>query len=408
MLHNLRRKFYRDDEGAVAVIFGLSLVALTTAIGLAVDYSRAHAFYDRTQMALDATALTVAKAAGAGMQGEELQALAQAHFDQAMPEAKQGASFTPIKVILEGDTGKASVHVSGKVRTIIGGMIGIETINKDVRAAALSSGRDIELSMMLDVSGSMRGQKIAALKNAAKNLVDTLDIGGSTGRSARIGLVPYSTSVNLGDFADSAAEDAEDEDARRRKRDQSQSGCVSERKGKDAFTDAAPHPGNKFGKKAIECPVATLMPLSEDPDVVKRAIDNLEAEGLTAGHLGIAWAWYLVSDKWRTFWPGDSAPEEQSEKLIKAVVLMTDGEFNTEYESDNGRSSKQAEKLCANIKAEGVMVFTVAFDAPEEVVPLFAECASAPGYAFSAKDGGGLKTAFERIATYLSDLRIAE
>lgn len=407
------KKFHRDDDGTVAVIFGLSLVALTIVIGLAVDYSRAQAYYDRTQLALDAAALAVAKAAGAGDESMQLQALAQKFFDQAMADSTQGVTFTPVKVSVDADNGRAKVVVSGKVRTIVGRMIGIETIDKEVRAAAASSGRDIELGMMLDVSGSMRGAKIAALKSAAKNLVDTLGVGagGEGRRSARIGIAPYSSSVNLGAFASQATADDDDDDDEGSSRSKRRGGgntCVSERKGRHAFTDAAPAPGKKFGKKAGECPTATVMPLSEDPDTIKQTIDGLEADGMTAGHLGIAWAWYLVSDKWRAFWPGDNAPEEANEKLIKAVVLMTDGEFNTQYESDNGKSAKQAEQLCANMKAEGVMVFTVAFDAPEEVLPLFAECASTPGYAFSAKDGAGLTSSFERIAVYLNDLRIAE
>lgn len=408
------KNFHRDDDGTVAVIFSLSLVALTIVIGLAIDYSRAQAYYDRTQLALDAAALAVAKAAGAGDEGKQLQALAQKFFDQAMADSTQGVTFTPVKVNFDADNGRAKVAVSGKVRTIVGRMIGIETIDKEIRAAAASSGRDIELGMMLDVSGSMRGAKIAALKSAAKNLVDTLGVGagGEGRRSARIGIAPYSTSVNLGAFARQATadddDDDDDEDSSRAKRRGGGNTCVSERKGRHAFTDAAPGPGKKFGKKASECPTATVMPLSDDPDTIKQTIDGLEADGMTAGHLGIAWAWYLVSDKWRAFWPGDSAPEETDEKLIKAVVLMTDGEFNTQYEPKNGKSAEQAAQLCANMKAEGVMVFTVAFDAPEEVLPLFAECASTPGYAFSAKDGAGLKNSFERIAVYLNDLRIAE
>lgn len=390
----------RDERGAVAVIFSLSLLVLMLAIGVAVDYSRALAYYSRTQSALDATALAVARAAGEGATDTQMEQIGQAYFDQATKGMTNGVVFSKVDIKLDIKTNEARARVAGKVRTVIGKIVGFTSIDKDLMAAVISSGKDIELGMMLDVSGSMKGAKIAALKVAAKDLVDTLKVGGSDKRKARIGIVPYSTSVNLGVYSEAAkgASKEGDEDKT----------CVSERKGAHAFTDANPRAGGPMGKKATDCPKPVIQPLSDDKDAIENTIDGLQADGSTAGHLGIAWAWYMVSEKWRNFWPEENAPAENDAKLLKAVVLMTDGEFNTEYEHTNGKSAQQAEKLCANMKAEGVMVFTVAFDAPDEVKPLFAECASIPGYAFEAKDGAGLKKSFARIAQYLNDLRITQ
>ncbi|MGL4395333.1 MAG: VWA domain-containing protein, partial [Hyphomicrobium sp.] len=134
-----------------------------------------------------------------------------------------------------------------------------------------------------------------------------------------------------------------------------------------------------------------------------------QANGATAGHLGIAWAWYLISPKWSAIWPSESQPEEHDPaKLIKGVVLMTDGMFNTEYEGNNGSSAQQALKLCANIKASGVEVFTVGFQAPANVLPLLKTCASKPEYAFDAKDGEALKSSFTQISSALKELRVTQ
>lgn len=386
----------RNDEGTVAAIFALSLVALTVAMGLAVDYSRALASYDRTQTALDAATLAASKAAGDGASDAAATLVAQKYFDAAM-QGTTDLTLGKLNVKVDPRTNEVVVRVSGHMRTMIGKIIGINTIDKDLLSAAVSSSRDIELGMMLDVSGSMAGSKIAALKVAAANMVDALNAGGPSGRKARIGIVPYSTSVNLGTYASAAKGNPKKANS-----------CVSERNGSHAFTDDNPKSGGPLGNKASHCPLSVIAPLSDDPGVVKQALDQLVADGSTAGHLGIAWAWYMVSDKWRSFWPAENAPQEQSPTLLKAVVLMTDGEFNTEYESGNGKSAEQARKLCANMKAEGVTVFTVAFDAPEEAQALLLECASIPSYAFAAQDGSALKKSFGRIAQYLNDLRIAQ
>jgi Flp pilus assembly protein TadG len=396
MMVPLRSLFVKNDEGAVAAIFALSLVALTVAIGLAVDYSRALACYDRTQSALDAATLAASKAAGDGASDTAATLVAQKYFDAAMT-GNTDVTLTKLNVRIDPKTNEVQVRVSGRMRTMIGKVIGIDTINKNLLSAAVSASKDIELGMMLDVSGSMKGGKIAALKVAAKDMVDTLNAGGPNSRKARIGIVPYSTSVNLGTFALAAKGNPKKSNS-----------CVSERKGAHAFTDANPNAGGALGNKASNCPDSAVAPLSDDPESVKRALDQLEADGSTAGHLGIAWAWYMVSDKWRSFWPAQNAPQEQNATVLKAVVLMTDGEFNTEYESDNGKSAKQARQLCANMKAEGVTVFTVAFDAPEEAQELLSECASVPSYAFAVQDGSALKKSFGRIAQYLNDLRIAQ
>ena len=55
-------------------------------------------------------------------------------------------------------------------------------------------------------------------------------------------------------------------------------------------------------------------------------------------------------------WGGVSQPDPYSRvqegKLIKAVVLMTDGIFNTAYH--NANAADQAIRTCNNMKAKGV------------------------------------------------------
>src|SRR3954465_6712226 len=63
-IHRLRRdanSFGADRSGNVAVIFGIAAIPVFGLVGAAVDYSRANAARTSMQVALDATALIVAR-----------------------------------------------------------------------------------------------------------------------------------------------------------------------------------------------------------------------------------------------------------------------------------------------------------------------------------------------------------
>ena len=73
----------------------------------------------------------------------------------------------------------------------------------ETETVAAYSDRKIEVSMMLDVTGSMKGDKIKDLKTAAKRAVDTFlasNIDPENPR-VRVALVPYANSVNAGSLA---------------------------------------------------------------------------------------------------------------------------------------------------------------------------------------------------------------
>ena len=58
----------------------------------------------------------------------------------------------------------------------------------------------------------------------------------------------------------------------------------------------------------------------------------MAASGSTAGHIGTAWGWYMISPTFSYLWPTASQPAAYGEDhLFKIVILMTDGEFNTFY-----------------------------------------------------------------------------
>jgi len=240
----------------------------------------------------------------------------------------------------------------------------------------------VETSLLLDVTGSMSGQKIADLKLAAKDLIDIVIWEDQSKYTSKIALVPFLEAVNVGLMAAQAASNASPTtrvsgDGDKGKGDQRgayqlAADCVSERTGAEAFTDAAPNGQYKVGRVYTSdgtcSPPNEVVPLYDDKAMLKNVIDSLVASGSTAGHLGTAWAWYSISPHWGNVFGPKSRPEAYgTPKLHKIAVLMTDGEYNTEYDrgvktsttggqSPNGTSTEQARQLCASMKAAGITV----------------------------------------------------
>ena len=157
-------------------------------------------------------------------------------------------------------------------------------------------------------------------------------------------------------------------------------------------------------------------PLTSDKRRLSRIVDGYRADGWTAGHLGIQWAWNLVSPKWSGIWSGESRPKPYgTANLIKAVVLMTDGEFNSAYTGRPGfeqmtrESYSHTDELCRKIKDEEVVVFSVAFDLREpRAEEALSNCASSDKFFYRAENEEELRRAYQDIAIRLTKLRLSK
>jgi hypothetical protein len=152
--------------------------------------------------------------------------------------------------------------------------------------------------------------------------------------------------------------------------------CVTERIGTHAYDDTAPVAATAntlvgkgyFSNSATSgCSVADyadpevnlIMPMTKDKTALKARIDKLSTGGSTAGHLGTAWAYYLLSPKWNSLFPAASAAGPYSDltvfnskgmpKLRKIAVLMTDGDYNINYcKGTEAQNSDQSPDIKCN------------------------------------------------------------
>jgi hypothetical protein len=93
---------------------------------------------------------------------------------------------------------------------------------------------------------------------------------------------------------------------------------------------------------------------------------------------------------------------------MKIAVLMTDGDYNTDYVSGNGSSAAQAKQLCTKMKNEGITVYTVGFMVSSSAKQLLEGCATSSSHFYDATDGEKLKLAFRNIAFTVAQLRLSK
>jgi Flp pilus assembly protein TadG len=208
--------------------------------------------------------------------------------------------------------------------------------------------------------------------------------------------------------------------------------CGTERTGTYAYTDDAPstaYVGRNYASGS-GCPAAAIVPLSSDKTALKAEITSLAASGSTSGQIGLAWGWYMVSPNFNELWPSTSqkAAAYGGKELMKVVILMTDGAFNTAYckgvvskdftngstsincNATNGDPFAQAKALCTSIKAKGIILYTVGFDVGDDATAtaMLKTCATDEAHALFPATGADLKSAFRSIGQEISSLRIAK
>jgi Flp pilus assembly protein TadG len=410
--------FGADRSGNIGMIFAFTLVPVIGIVGFSVDYGRALDERTTLQTALDGAVLAAGRHYQVSGSASSAEDAAAEYFSAAM-QGHSGVEIVENAADAEASTMRFTGRV--KVQTTFARVLGVkELVISTTAESMLANGgldKNLEISLMLDITGSMCQpcSKIADLKDAAKDLINILVQDDQSKYTSRVALVPFSHAVNAGETYFESVTDKSPDDY---------STCVVERAGTNKFTDAQPGSGDQtylsaFDTKrkgaspvssSTECaPQAEIMPLSADKVALNASIDSYQAEGWTAGQLGTAWAWYMLSPKWNSFWPSESqAADYHDDETAKIAVLMTDGDYNAAYQTANGSSAEQAKQLCANMKKEGITVYTVGFMVSSSAKQLLEECATSSSHFYDATNGEKLKIAFRNIAFTVAQLRLSK
>lgn len=420
------RRLRSSEQGSISLIFGFSIFLMFGVAGIGLDSIRAHRTATTAASALDAAALAAARAMSEDetLSNADIIAVAREHFAaNTTTLARQGATWTLPAVVPNRTTGAVQISATMAVKTTLGQVVGLTTISFPKSATVSFVMRKIELALVLDVTGSMcdpnpqpcaTGPKIDALKAAATDIINDV-IDPLTPSLVRIALVPYSASVNVTGHQDAISGG------------DSLDGCVMERLfDPERDTDAPPGGGNNYAVNGqlnssshgrYRCPGATLLPLTNDKTLLTNTINGYSAQGATAGHIGLAFGWNALSNRWSGIFSGSSAPGPyNAANVTKVVLLMTDGDFNTAYSAGTSNAAQVAEStartmaLCNAMKngSHNIQIYSVAFQAPTAAETLLRNCASSSSHYFDANDAAQLRAAFKQIAKRMQQIRVTQ
>jgi len=212
-------RFLRDRRGNYAMLTAIAMLPIMGSVAIAVDYSEMNRQKQATASALDAAGLATARQVVTGASDAELIAYANEFFKANLGSVDP--ADTELTVVLPsnqhgGGTLKMSAVLNYKPYFLPAffGLLGTppDERNKEISFLTDSEIRlknTLEVALVLDNSGSMdetgsgSGQKrLALLKTAAKQLVDTLALQAGQikqiEKPVQFSLVPFAASVNVG------------------------------------------------------------------------------------------------------------------------------------------------------------------------------------------------------------------
>jgi Flp pilus assembly protein TadG len=223
------RELVKRRDGAVAIIFGLAAIPAVIAAGMAIDVGRASMVKIRLGAALDAAALAVGSETNRTQ--TQLTTDLQNYFTANYPSSAVGTNVTVSTVPANADLTASTVtfQAQATVPMTFMQLAGVSSINVTVTAQTKKTS-GLEVAVVLDNTGSMlcgpndgapsysdsacggnvvasdtsctnssNQSRICTLINAATQFVNTLTSAVTSSQQLYISIVPYVTTVNIGD-----------------------------------------------------------------------------------------------------------------------------------------------------------------------------------------------------------------
>ncbi len=457
------KQFKANCQGNVAVMFGLAAVPLLLAAGAAIDMVQTNQTLTVLQGAADAAA--IAGGSSNLTKDSDLQKVVEDYLT-ANNAVSALDSVDKIESKLDKASRTFSVKITGKRKTSLMKLAGIETMDMQAYSEVNLGGGGLEIALVLDNTDSMNaGGRLPALKSAAKLLVDEVIKVKDTGAYVKIGVVPFSNYVNVGLSRRNKPWIDVDKDTSTTSHtcwdtypSAKKYNCRQEPDIVDGVNMGSTHEACdwNYGAAVKQCGNVTntttwygcvgsradpmdesivtvssqykglsntgctseLLELTDSETTLKSKIDGLVATGETYIPAGLLWGWHML-DSQEPLSSAKSAAAIQSMGGTKAIVLMTDGQNTlapySPYHwggagvSDWAKGDAKMATLCGNIKSDDITVYTVAFMVTDPASKsLMASCASDPSKAFTADNAAELAEAFKDVGASLTAMRISK
>jgi len=345
---------------------------------------------------------------------------------------------------------KVSATATFNYGTVFMRLANINALPVSAVAAAQESRQNLELSLVLDISGSMLDNGgMTQLRPAAKSFLAAV-LKDDTKDFTSVNLIPFAGGVNIGDKVfDYLAGSSYT-------RRHTKSSCFEMLStdfdagtptwsARDQFPHFTFYNYNVSGKQPWWCATssASVAYMSNDLKDLQARVDALQPFDGTGTAYGMKWAELLLNPSMKPTFKAiadkglaNTIPSVFSDRpasltdgtTLKFIVLMTDGligfqprpkdpatnEVTNKNISDNYRTVYDVgqtvgfyDKVCAYTKKEGITIFTIAFKVDVDTAAKLAKCATDPSYAYKV-DGLDMAQAFQSIATTLQKIRITQ
>jgi hypothetical protein len=367
----LRRRlalFQRAEDGSLLIYGMFCFVGMLMLAGVALDVMR----FEERRTVLQATLDRAVLAAADMDQTLDCKAVVKDYFVKAGEAAPDDDEITCDK----NDFGSlVSVTNQVDMPTWFMNIFGVDTMIAPAAGTAEERVGSVEISLVLDVSGSMNSNnRLINLKPAAKDFVDQMFETIETGKLS-MSVITYSTQVALGDdmlqyfhttgehsYSTCLQFDSADFDTTTMSPKSTDPGMPAGMGDRlyqlnghfDPFYSSLVNYSSS--NTLMNCPPdnsananRTISAFSGDPDALKAKIQSLVASGNTSIDIGVKWGAALLdpsmqpvltrmiaagtaSDTFegrpKSYYRTDGSINSE---LLKVIVLMTDGENTTEY-----------------------------------------------------------------------------
>lgn len=451
--------FAKDSRGSLGIGMALGATAMIGAVSATLDYSRMTNTRAALSAAVDAAALAGAQAVAADMNTTARQV-----FDANFREQAVVTAFSA-KLVKNGELDAVRVEATATVRMTLAQAIGFASAPvRSYSEVTVGNDSDIQMALVLDVTDSMRGAKLDTLKSASSDMVNTLFDKLKKANQIKMAVVPFAEYVNVGksnrnkpwidvpndssttkkvcwptrditrtyncrmqyhewtDWNDGVSTPRSgtwqvcDHDygpyydtCQMETKTQKWDGCVGSRNHPLNLSDANYTINRAPGVMNVNCP-PELTELTPSRPKVLKAIADLTTSGNTYIPAGLTWGWAALSEA-----APFSEPGNPNRKAQDYLILMTDGAntmsptYPKHDNYDSAVSDTLTAQLCANIKAAGVLIFTISFDVNSVILRnQLRICASSPDKYFEATNQIQLKDAFNGITSQVTQLRITK
>jgi Flp pilus assembly protein TadG len=200
--------FARDERGATAMIFAVSVIPLFVASGVAFDLAHLNQRRSDLQQSMDFVALSLAKDLQGNPNATPTSTTASRYLLAVNRDLS--AAMAAGYPTYNSTTGEICVKAQTVVATAIMSVVGVATMPTSASSCANVAAGTYEVALVLDNTGSMSssvpgGTKLSALQAAATNFVNFMFNSPALGPRTKMAIVPFAASVNIGSTYATAA-----------------------------------------------------------------------------------------------------------------------------------------------------------------------------------------------------------